>query len=356
MSEGCPIDDRTGMPYRAASFHPFPLSDDVRRCRGDFESLGAQPPGVTWWADRQLVVDTILDHQGVPADARRVLLAMVGAALFDIGEQLPHPTIPGRTMTNKLEVILFIWGRAGVGKSTILNMIAGMYNDNTDLVGTLENQSDESFGLDKIKHAFVVIAQDIDSKFNLSPTQLTGMTSGAPQSPSESSSSSALRRNAVWMHVRHSAMSGPGRYVYDVVTSDTDKHRPLHPHWLQNSRRVTTWWGQSPGSMHAMCVPIFIPLSVRPHVRTCPQARRSSSAPSSSRTSSCRTGGPCSAWPATRASPPGSRPTPATASPGAPSPTASARRCWSTTARCWSACGGRCPSSSGSAAGPSRYT
>lgn len=183
MSEGCPIDDRTGMPYRAASFHPFPLSDAIRRCRGDFESLGAQPPGVTWWADRELVVDTILDHQGVPADARRVLLAMVGAALFDIGEQLPHPTIPGRLMTNKLEVILFIWGRAGVGKSTILNMIAGMYNDNTDLVGTLENQSDESFGLDKIKHAFVVIAQDIDSKFNLSPTQLTGMTSGASSLP-----------------------------------------------------------------------------------------------------------------------------------------------------------------------------
>ncbi|KAK9827049.1 hypothetical protein WJX74_004732 [Apatococcus lobatus] len=181
MSEGCPMDARTGMPLRAASFHPYPLTDAIRMLRGGFEGLGAHAEGETWWADKsttQLVLDTILEHQRVPDDARRVLLAMIGATLFDIGEYLPHPTIPGRQMMNKLEVILFIWGRAGVGKSTILNMISAMYNDNTDLVGLLENQSDESFGLDKIKHAFVVIAQDIDSKFNLSPTQLTGMTSG----------------------------------------------------------------------------------------------------------------------------------------------------------------------------------
>ncbi len=185
MSEGCPVDPKSELPLRSASFHPYPFPLHLLNCKGEFNSYGGDSyaainSGCSWWGDQLqgLTLNKILEHQKVPADAKRVLLAMIGAALFDIGEYLPHPTIPGKKMMNKLEVILFIWGRAGVGKSTILNMLSAIYNDDSDLVGLLENQSDESFGLDKLKHAYVVIAQDIDSKFNLSPTQLTGMTSG----------------------------------------------------------------------------------------------------------------------------------------------------------------------------------
>lgn len=181
MSEGTPTDEN-GIPFRAASFHPQVFPPELLECKGEFHSYGSPvPEGGSWWGDQRLVLDTILDHQKVPAAARLVLLAMIGACLFDIGEILPHPEDPLKKMVNRLEVILFIWGRGGVGKSTVLNMLSAIYNDDPDLVGVLENQSDENFGLDKLKHAFVVIAQDIDSKFNISPTQLTGMTSGTPR-------------------------------------------------------------------------------------------------------------------------------------------------------------------------------
>ena len=195
MSVGAPVHVESNVPYRSASYHDSCFPEHLLRCGGGFREYGPEgvPEGHSWWAGHRFVLDEILDHQKVPEDARRVLLAMIGATLFDIGEMIPNPFGPG-LMLNKLEVILFVWGRAGTGKSTILNMIAAMYNDDADLVGLLENQSDESFGLDKIKHAFVVIAQDIDSKFNLSPTQLTGMTSGQSSSVSHSCDSSCHER------------------------------------------------------------------------------------------------------------------------------------------------------------------
>lgn len=213
MSEGSPTDGK-GIPFRAASFHPHEMPAYLLDCKGRFYDYGGDvPAGSCWWGGERMVIDTILDHQRVPPTARLVLMAMIGACLFDIGESIPNPFQPGALMTNKLEVILFIWGQGGVGKSTLLNMISGVYNDDPDVVGVLENQSDENFGLDKIKHAYVVIAQDIDSKFNISPTQLTGMTSGAPsfqKSPSSSSCSSLMSsfKKALWIQSRHSCMSG----------------------------------------------------------------------------------------------------------------------------------------------------
>ena len=182
MSEGCPCDEK-GIPFRASSFHPFPFPASLLQCKGGFFSYGRDmPEGASWWGHQPLVLDRILNHQRVPPEARLVLLAMIGACLFDIGETIPHPDFPWKQMINRLEVILFIWGLGGVGKSTVLNMLSAIFNDDPDLVGVLENQSDDSFGLDKIKHAFVVVAQDVDSKFNISPTTLTGMTSGTPLS------------------------------------------------------------------------------------------------------------------------------------------------------------------------------
>lgn len=130
-----------------------------------------------------LPFQVILDHQRVPASARLVFLALIGACLCDIGESVPHPVDPARTLLNKLEAILFIWGKGGTGKSTLLSIISDCYNGSKEVVQTLENVSSTHFGLEKIKHAYTVIAHDIDSNFNLSPTQLTQMTSGAPLAP-----------------------------------------------------------------------------------------------------------------------------------------------------------------------------
>ncbi len=237
LSEGCPVSQETNTPYRSASYHDSYFPEEMLRCGGRFQEYGpgGVPAGHSWWGAERFVLDSILDHQKVPEDARRVLLAMIGATLFDIGELLPNPFDPDQLMLNKLEVILFVWGRAGTGKSTILNMISAMYNDDADLVGLLENQSDESFGLDKIKHAFVVIAQDIDSKFNLSPTQLTGMTSGQSSSVSQSPTSAAM--NVSCMHSRHMRWSLWGLRIQSRCAQFCiEMHSDLHMHMLQYAR------------------------------------------------------------------------------------------------------------------------
>lgn len=171
--------DKFGKQLRAAAYHPVMFDTRLLDCRGGFDSKGDWQG--SWWGDEELAFQTILDFQRVPEDARRVFIAMLGACLFDINERVPHPdhpTDPEQRMLNRLEVILFIWGRGGTGKSTLLKVIMAMYNDNKDIVATMENESSLQFGLQKIRHAYTVIAHDIDSKFNLPPTQLTQMTSG----------------------------------------------------------------------------------------------------------------------------------------------------------------------------------
>lgn len=178
MSVGIPT-SANGTPFRAAAFHDMTFRTYLMDYRGEYETKGAH--GGEWWPDLPLEIDAILEHQNIPPEARKVFLAMVGACLFDIGERLPHPYFPDdrtRDLLNRLEVILFIWGRAGTGKSTLLKMISAMFNDNPDLVGVLENESSERFGLQKVRTSKLVIAPDIDSRFNISPTTLTAMTSG----------------------------------------------------------------------------------------------------------------------------------------------------------------------------------
>lgn len=182
MSEGVPIDHTNGQPMRSASFHPVIFGTNLLKIRGDFDSMGnLWGSDYSWWGDEVLSFAPIVDHQNVPKDAQRVLAAMLGACMFNIGEMVPHPHAPedaARMLLNRLEIILFIWGRAGTGKSTLLKIISMIYGYDLDIVGILENESSQRFGLEKVKGSYVIVCPDIDANFNLAPTQLTCMTSG----------------------------------------------------------------------------------------------------------------------------------------------------------------------------------
>lgn len=164
---------------RSAAFHDAVFEPELLQHRGDFDQPGDECPEGLWWADMRTAADQILDHQGVPPDARRIFYAMVGRCIFNINDTCQHPDGPlFPDLSTRIEAILFLWGRPGTGKSTLVKMITEIYNNDPDLVGQLENRSQETFGLAKVAHSSLIVAPDVDSKFSLDPTTLASMTSG----------------------------------------------------------------------------------------------------------------------------------------------------------------------------------
>ena len=189
MSENIPPHPVHGR-YRSASFHDIMFDLDLLSCKGGWEAIeglgwGASdaevPENGTWWAQYPLAFDPILTHQQVPHDAQMVFRAMIGACFFKVGEQIPHPDSPtdfSRHMKNSLQVLLFIWGRAGTGKSTLLKMLFAAFSKSREIVGVLENEGCDKFGLAKVRHSYLVLGPDVDSRFSVPATQLAAMVSG----------------------------------------------------------------------------------------------------------------------------------------------------------------------------------
>lgn len=90
-------------------------------------------PNFSWWDIPTPTLSTIFNDQDIPIDAQKVAFAMIGRLLYDTGEM------------DKWEVILWILGRAGTGKSTLCKIAQLFYQQ--DDVAILSNNIEEQFGL-----------------------------------------------------------------------------------------------------------------------------------------------------------------------------------------------------------------
>ncbi len=108
----------------------------------------------------------ILDHQKITKEVQdAVIQYFIGRMLYDVGE------------LDDSQVSLFILGRAGTGKSTIINKMIAEFYDSDD-VGVLSSNIEGKFGLAPIADTFVVIAPEVKRDCGLPQTDFQGMITG----------------------------------------------------------------------------------------------------------------------------------------------------------------------------------
>ena len=56
------------------------------------------------------------------------------------------------------------------GKSTLLKICEAMYNGNHAIVGILQNNPEENFGLQTLQGTRLVLSTEVDKSFSLPPT------------------------------------------------------------------------------------------------------------------------------------------------------------------------------------------
>lgn len=84
----------------------------------------------------------------------RWFFTMIGRSMYDIKE------------LDDWQVMLFIKGIAGTGKSNIMNYVLQQFYEKTH-VGIISNNIEEKFGLGTLVNNFVVLMDDIRENFRL---------------------------------------------------------------------------------------------------------------------------------------------------------------------------------------------
>ena len=114
------------------------------------------------------LMDHIMDTQELSPDVKRVYYAMLGRAVFEIGAM------------DNWQIVLFVKGMAGTGKSTLLDFVSNWYNS-TD-IGILSNGIEEKFGASMLADKLLIIADDIGENFTMDQQLFQKMVSGNPVS------------------------------------------------------------------------------------------------------------------------------------------------------------------------------
>lgn len=94
----------------------------------------------------------------------RVMYAFFGRLLFDLNEY------------EHWEVTLNLIGRAGAGKSTIINAITRLFGFKD--VGTLANNANERFALQNLLDKMLIVCYEMTEKFGLDPSMWNSMVTG----------------------------------------------------------------------------------------------------------------------------------------------------------------------------------
>jgi phage/plasmid-associated DNA primase len=98
-----------------------------------------------------------LDYQEFPEEIQKWLCIFMGRMCFEIGEM------------DNWQVLLYLLGQAGAGKSTILMKILQKFYDEED-VGIISNNIDAKFGIKPHVNKFMIIAPEIAENFKMEQT------------------------------------------------------------------------------------------------------------------------------------------------------------------------------------------
>lgn len=160
---------------KVGAFHPadFELYEGNK---GDFATG-------SWYDIPTPAIDTILTHQQFPEEVMRTVYALfIGRLMAPCGQQdtIPWPdwlspdtdsrSEKGSPLSTHTEVFTMAYGHSGTGKSELTKIPLVMYNDNVNIVGQLQNDSNGGFPIQHLVHARLVISTEMDKKFNLPPT------------------------------------------------------------------------------------------------------------------------------------------------------------------------------------------
>lgn len=109
------------------------------------------------------VLYKIFEDQDIPQAAITWIMVLLGRLCYDIQE------------CDKWEVILFIKGKAGTGKSTIGKMALDMY---PTACKSLSSNMNKQFGMSDLFDSNIFVCFEVGSPFNLNPQEFNSMCSG----------------------------------------------------------------------------------------------------------------------------------------------------------------------------------
>ena len=150
-------------------FHCFataetPLPSSVVACKYfDFELDPYE--GVHWSEIPTPAAQSIFDYQGFSGEVLHWFYVLLGRMMYVIGEK------------DGWQVIPFLLGAAGAGKSSVTNNVVSELYDSTD-VGLLSNNSEKQFGLSAFYDKFIYVAPEIKSDMKLEQAEFQSMCSG----------------------------------------------------------------------------------------------------------------------------------------------------------------------------------
>jgi phage/plasmid-associated DNA primase len=114
----------------------------------------------------------VLNYQEFPEEIQKWLCIFMGRMCFDIGE------------LDNWQVLLYLLGQAGAGKSTILMKILQKFYEEED-VGIISNNIDAKYGIKPHVNKFMVIAPEIAENFKMEQTDWQLLVEGGRNTYSE---------------------------------------------------------------------------------------------------------------------------------------------------------------------------
>jgi hypothetical protein len=150
----------------------FNFDFDIEKCNDGFEIIKNKCPSFK----------SILDYQNFEEEVQRWLCVLLGRNLYEVGE------------LDGWQIIGFLLGQAGTGKSTIINYILKKFFEERD-VATLSNNIESKFGLSAIHDKLLFVAPEIKGNFGLEQSEFQSMVSGESISVAEKNK---IARQVMW--------------------------------------------------------------------------------------------------------------------------------------------------------------
>ena len=118
-----------------------------------------------WRSIETPVFDSIFEHQQIPKDVMQWIYALTGRLIYNID------TLDG------WQIILFVQGQAGTGKSTYANSVCKEFYEEED-VGIMSNNIQTKFGLSDLVDKLIYVAPEIKRDFSIEQGEFQSIVSG----------------------------------------------------------------------------------------------------------------------------------------------------------------------------------
>lgn len=141
--------------------------DPGKECSSKFfNNKFTEYPSDTHWSDIPTpYLEHIMDFQEWSEEVKKWMYVFIGRCLYDLGHK------------DDWQVVFFLEGIAGSGKSTIINSIIKLLYDDDD-VGTMSTNIEKKFGVEALTEKYVIVAPEIKHDVCIEQADFQSMVSG----------------------------------------------------------------------------------------------------------------------------------------------------------------------------------